>query len=61
MKEYPIINQLIIIGEKKKAFREEVKKLIKLKEKKSFIKSSLLSDVETIKKIYSSFGTTQQK
>jgi len=56
VKEYPIINQLIIIGEKKKAFKEEVKKLIKLKEKKSFIKSSLLSDVETIKKIYSSFG-----
>ena len=56
VKEYPVINQLIITGEKKKTFIEEVKKLIKLKEKRSFIKSSLLSDVETIKKIYSSFG-----
>ena len=30
VKEYPIINQLIIKGEKKKTFIEEVKKLIKL-------------------------------
>ena len=52
VKEYPIINQLIIVGEKKKSYEEQIKKLIKLKEKKSFIRSSLLKDVETIKKIY---------
>ena len=56
VKEYPIINQLIIVGEKKKSYEEQIKKLIKLKEKKSFIKSSLLKDVETIKKIYSTLG-----
>ena len=61
VKEYPIINQLIIKGEKKKTFIEEVKKLIKLKEKKSFIKSSLLSDVETIKKFIHRSDITQQK
>ncbi len=56
VKEYPIINQLIIVGEKKKSYEEQIKKLIKLKEKKSFIRSSLLKDIETIKKIYSTFG-----
>ena len=39
LSEYPIINQLIIIGEKKKARIDQIKKLIRLKEKKSFIKS----------------------
>ena len=56
VKEYPIINQLIIVGEKKKSYEEQIKKLIKKKEKKSFIRSSLLKDIETIKKIYSTFG-----
>jgi outer membrane protein insertion porin family len=56
VKEYPIINQLILIGEKKKAYEEEIKKLIKLKEKKSFIKSYLSKDIEVIKKLYSSLG-----
>ena len=56
IKEYPFINQLIIIGEKKKSFEDEIKKLIKLKEKKSFVRSALSEDVETIKKIYSSLG-----
>ena len=33
VKEYPVINQLIIIGEKKKAFKDQITKLLKLKEK----------------------------
>jgi outer membrane protein insertion porin family len=37
VKEYPVVNQLIIVGEKKKANREQIKKLIKLKEKKSLL------------------------
>ena len=56
VKEYPVINQLIVSGEKRKSYEEEIKKLIKLKEKKSFIKAYLIKDVETIKKIYSSLG-----
>ena len=56
VKEYPVVNQLIIVGEKKKANREQIKKLIKLKEKKSFIKPYLAKDIEIIKKLYSSLG-----
>ena len=33
VKEYPVINQLIIVGEKRKSYEAEIKKLIKLKEK----------------------------
>ena len=54
--EYPFINQIIIVGEKKKGYEDQIKKLIKLKEKKSYIKSTLLNDVEVIKKLYSSLG-----
>ena len=56
VKEYPVINQLILIGEKKKGNVEQIKKLINLKEKKSFIKSYLSQDIEIIKKLYSSLG-----
>ena len=56
LKEYPIINQLIIIGEKNKKFEEEIKKIIKSKENKSLIKSNLSNDITTIKTLYSSLG-----
>ena len=56
VKEYPVVNQLIIVGEKKKANREQIKKLKKLKEKKSFIKPYLAKDIDIIKKLYSSLG-----
>ncbi len=56
VKEYPVINQLIIVGEKRKSYEAEIKKLIKLKEKKSFNKAFLIKDIELIKKIYSSLG-----
>ena len=56
LKEYPVISQLLIIGEKSKKFEEEIKKIISLKEKKSFIKSNLTKDVNTIKILYSSLG-----
>ena len=36
LKEYPFINQLVIIGEKSKRYRDQIKKIIKLKEKKIF-------------------------
>ena len=54
--EYPVINQLIIIGEKRKSFEEQIRKIISLKEKKSYIKSYLSKDIANIKKLYSSLG-----
>ena len=56
LKEYPIINQLIIIGEKTNKIKDQIRKAIKLKEKNSFIRSDLASDIEKIKKLYSSAG-----
>ncbi len=56
VKEYPTINQLIIVGEEKKKFREEIKKNLNLKEKGSFIKSMLSKDIDKIKGFYSSIG-----
>ena len=56
LKEYPIINQLIIIGEQKKTYREQIKKLIQLKENKPFIRPYLVKDVSIIKTLYSSLG-----
>ena len=56
LEEYPILNQLIIIGEKSNKFKNEIKKVIQLKEKRSFIKSLLAKDLENIKDLYSSLG-----
>lgn len=54
--EYPVINNLIILGEPKKSFEEQIRKIISLKNKDSFIKSNLSADVDKIKTIYSSIG-----
>tara|TARA_A100001015_G_C15027704_1_gene731428 strand:+ start:325 stop:2556 length:2232 start_codon:yes stop_codon:yes gene_type:complete len=54
--EYPVINQLIIIGEPRKSFEDQIKDIISLKQKKSFIRSSLSKDIATIKDMYSSMG-----
>ena len=56
LKEYPTINQLIIFGEPSKKFKDQIRKVINLKEKKSFIQSSLNKDINLIKKLYSSIG-----
>ncbi len=56
LKEYPVINQLLIIGEKSNNIKKQIKKIISLKEKRSFIKSKLSDDLETIKNLYSSIG-----
>ena len=56
LKEYPIINQLIIIGEKSNKYKDAIKDLMSIKEKSSFIKSNLIKDVEKIKLLYSSIG-----
>ena len=56
LKEYPILNQILILGEPSKKLSEEIKKNLTLKEKASFIKSYLAKDVDIIKKLYSSAG-----
>ncbi len=56
LKEYPVLNQILIIGEPSKKLSEQIKKNLTLKEKASFIKSYLAKDVNIIKKLYSSVG-----
>ena len=56
LKEYPIINQLVIVGEKSNSFKKQIKETLRLKEKRSFIKSYLVKDIEKIKNLYSSLG-----
>ena len=56
LKEYPIINQLVIIGEKSKKFKDEIIKIINSKQKKSLNKSNIAKDVDIIKNLYSSLG-----
>ena len=56
LKEYPIINELVILGESKSQFRNEIKKLINLKKNGSYIDTKLSQDIEIIKKLYSSIG-----
>ena len=55
LKEYPVLNQLVIIGEKSNKFKDEIKKSIKLKKKRSFIKAFLAKDIENID-LYSYLG-----
>ena len=56
LKEYPIINQLILVGEPSNRIKNDILKNLKLKQKNSFIKSYLSNDIETIKRLYSSIG-----
>ena len=56
LKEYPTLNQLIIIGEESNKFEEEIRKIINSKQKKSFNKLNLVKDKEIIKSLYSSLG-----
>lgn len=59
--EYPVISQLILIGEPSKKYSEQIKKLMGLKEKQSFIKSYLSKDIELIKNLYSTIGYNSSK
>ncbi len=56
LEEYPVVNQLILLGEQNKSYEKEIKKLIRLKEKQSFVESFLTKDIEIIKQLYSSLG-----
>ena len=56
IKEYPIINQLILIGEDNKSLKKQIIKTLQVKEKRAFIKSFLSKDIERIKDLYSTLG-----
>ena len=54
--EYPVINQLLIIGEKSNKFKDEIKKIIFTKENGSFIENKLNNDINAIKNFYAGLG-----
>ena len=54
--EYPVINQLVVIGEKSNKFKDEIKKIIFTKVNGSFIESKLNNDINSIKSFYASLG-----
>ncbi len=56
LKEHPVINRLIILGEKSNKYSEQIKKIIRSKAKDSFIQNNIVKDVELIEKLYSSLG-----
>ncbi len=56
LEEYPIINQLVLMGENSKKIKEEIRKIIKSKEKNSFNELNLREDVQLIRKLYASLG-----
>ena len=56
VKEYPTINQLLILGEKSNRYKDQIIKIMSQKQSGSFIKNNLDTDIKKIKKIYSSSG-----
>ena len=56
VEEYPIINQIVIVGEQNSNIKKQIKDVISLKEKNSFIRNNLNNDINLIKNLYSSIG-----
>ena len=56
VEEHPVINEIIIIGEKAKKYKEAIKKNIQSKKNGPYNKSFIARDEQTIKKIYQSVG-----
>ncbi len=56
VKEFPVINSVEIQGEKADKIKKFILENIDLKEKTSFIKNILSSDIEKIQKLYASLG-----
>ena len=56
LKEYPLINEIIITGENKASLKKQLKNLISSKEKNSFIKNNINKDVKLIQNLYSTIG-----
>ena len=56
LKEYPILNSLLLEGEKSKKIKDKLKELMSLKKNGSFIKAQLKQDIGIIKKAYGTLG-----
>ncbi len=56
VKENPIINTIIIDGEKAKKYKKAILKIISLQEKSSYVESDIKNDIETIRSFYKSLG-----
>ncbi len=56
VEENPIINTIIIDGEKAKKYKEVILQIISLKEKSSFVESDIKKDIEMVKSFYKSLG-----
>ena len=56
VKENPIINSVVLDGEKAKKYKEKIKELLTLREKTSFIKGYVKNDINLIKSFYRSIG-----
>ena len=54
--ENPIIYSVNINGENAKKFKEQILKIISLKEKSSYIENFVKSDIEIIKRFYKALG-----
>ena len=61
VREYPFVDQLVVVGEAAKKYRDQIKKIIKTKEKRPFLKPNLSKDIELIKMLYSSAGYNSAK
>jgi len=56
VEENPIINTIIIDGEKAKKYKETILEIISLKEKSSYVESDIKKDIEMVKSFYKSLG-----
>jgi len=56
LEEYPVINQLVFLGEQSNRIKEQIIEFIKSKEKGSYIKNNIQEDINIIKTLYSSIG-----
>ncbi len=56
VEENPIINTIIIDGEKAKKYKKAILDIISLKEKSAFVESDIKKDIELVKSFYKSLG-----
>ena len=56
VEENPIINTIIIDGEKAKKFKKVILEIISLKEKSSYVESDIKNDIEMVRSFYKSLG-----
>jgi len=56
VEENPLINQIIIQGEKAEKYKEKIQEILVLKEKNSFIENNIKRDINAIKVFYRTLG-----